>query len=392
MRGIISIFRRPAIVLAICIPTLLGCGSGKFFIPVCQANNTCSSSGGGGGGGASTYGSYAYIANATAIASGAQGTLAAFPIPKQAFTSLNGSSYTLGTPPSAVAASPKGTFLYVATLSGTVVVYSIGANGVLTGGNQVVNVLTPTYMTIDPTGNWLFIIANNSSQLLVFQIDTATGAVVQTNQGTIALSNGTPTQVYVTPNGQNVYVGLGLGGIDSFSFSPTNGVLANHLHYNSLLPGGSSDNAIGSDSKSTYLFVGEAGTGIRVLTIGNGGALSDISGSPFQTQLGPAAIVVDPTNTYLYVANRTANVITGYTIGSTGTLTALSSSPFQAGAGPSSMSLDSTGKYLLVTSINGNPDLEVFSFDTTTAGKLDPVASVLTGTDPAGAISLAVAP
>jgi 6-phosphogluconolactonase (cycloisomerase 2 family) len=129
-----------------------------------------------------------------------------------------------------------------------------------------------------------------------------------------------------------------------------------------------------------------------VLTIGTGGSLQEVTGSPFASQLGPQSIVVDPTNTYVYVANRTANVITGYTLGTDGTLKPLSSSPFATGSTPNAMSLDSTGKYLFVVNSGGSPDLQVFSFDSTTAGKLDSVTSVATGTDPTGAIALSVVP
>ncbi len=374
-----------ALLAAIVLIGTTGCSS--FFVPLCQEYNTCSSGGGTGGSGSGTYSSYAYVANATL------GTLAGIPVPKATFTTLTGSSYTLGTTPSALAATPKGTFLYLATLAGPVFVYAIGTNGTLTLGNngaQVTSTLVPTWMTVDPSGNWLFMVSSSSNQLLIFQINTFNGTLTQTSQGTIALDAGNPTQVYVTPNDQYVYVGLGLGGMDGFTFNSSTGVVSNQIHLATL--GAASDNAIASDNNSAYLFVGEAGKGIRVLTIGTGGALKEVTGSPFASQLGPQSIVVDSTNTYVYVANRTANVITGYTLGTGGTLTQLPNSPFTTGSQPTVMSLDSTGKYLFVVNFGGSPDMQVFSFDATTAGKLDPVTSVATGTDPAGAVALSVVP
>ncbi len=378
--GIRTSARVAAILLVICISVLVGCGSGKFFVPTCQETNSC-------GGGGGTYSSFAYVANATL------GSIALFPIPTAAFTSLTGSTFSLGTPLSAVAATPNGTFLYVATVAGSVFAYSIGTNGAITlanSGNPVASTLTPIWITVDPTGNYLFLISSSISTLLEYQINSTTGALTQMGQGT-PLNTGNPTQVYVTPNGQNVYVGLGTGGLNTFSFNASTGALSNQQHLSTLVAG-AGDNAIAGDNTSTYLFVGEAGSGIRVLTIGAGGSLKEISGSPFQTQLGPSSIVVDPTNSYVYVANRTANVITGYSLASTGALAALSSSPFQTGSGPSSMSLDSTGQYLLVICTGGNPDLQVFSFDSSVGGQLDSVTTTTTGTDPAGAISLAVVP
>jgi hypothetical protein len=381
-----------ALLVAFSMIFVEGCGSGKFFIPECQAYNTCSSSGGGtsGGGGTSANSSYAYVANYN------PGTIAGFPVPKTAFTSLSGTSYALGTPPSAIAANPNGTLLFVATAAGGVFVYLINpSTGVLTLGNNgqpVTSTLNPTWMTVDPSGNWLFMVSNSSPQLLIFQINPTDGVLTQTNQGTIQLSNGNPTQIYVTPNGAHVFVGLGLGGADTFLFNPVNGMVSNQSHIRPLINGGSSDNTFGSDNKSTYLFIGEAGAGIRVLAIGSNGTLNEIPGSPFPSQLGPQSIVVDPTNKFVYVANRTVNVITGYSLATTGALKQLASSPFQTGSGPTQMALDPTGKYIFVICSGGNPDLQVFGFDATTAGKLDSVASATTGTQPAGAISLSVVP
>ena len=354
-----------------------GCGGG-FFIPVCQANNSC------GGGGGGTYSSYAYVANATAA------TLAGFPVPTGTFTTLTGTTYTLGTTPSALAATPNGAFLYVATVAGNIFVYTIGTNGALTlgnGGSPVVQALYPTWMTIDPSGNWLFEVSKSSTQLQIFQIDTSTGLITQTIQGSVGLSTGNPTQVYVTPDDQHVYIGLGPGGTDGFTFDSNSGIVSGKTH---IVPrNGASDNTFAADNNSTYLFIGEAGSGIRVLTVGT---LQEVTGSPFASPLGPQAIVVDPSNTYVYVANRTANVITGYTLGTDGTLKPLSSSPFSTGSLPNAMSLDSTGTYLFVVNSGGSPDLQVFSFDATTPGKLDSVTSVATGTDPTGPVALSVVP
>ncbi len=367
-----------ALLAAVVLIETTGCSG--FFIPVCQANNNC-------GGGNGTYSSYAYVANATT------GTLAGFPVPTATFTTLTGTTYTLGTTPTALAATPNGAFLYVATLAGSIFLYTIGTNGALTLGNSgtpVVQALYPTWMTIDPSGNWLFVVSKSSSQLLIFQINTSTGTITQTSQGTIALSSGNPTQVYVTPDNQYVYIGLGPGGTDGFTFNSSTGVVSGKIH---LVPlNGASDNTFAADNNSAYLFVGEAGTGIRSLAIGTGGGLTEVTGSPFASQLGPQSIVVDPTNAYVYVANRTANLITGYTLGTGGTLTPLSTSPFSTGSAPNAMSLDSTGKYLFVVNSGGSPDMQVFSFDTTTAGKLDSVTSVATGTDPTGAVALSVVP
>lgn len=358
--------------------------------------------------GTSNSASYAYTTTTAAthvyVANQNAGTISGYSLGSGALTSLSGSPYILGAAPGPIVASPSGTLLYAAMAAGPVYVYGINSNGSLTlgnGGQQVTSTYLPTSMTIDRTGNWLFLVSSSSPQLLEYQIDTSTGVLIAPSgnpTSSITLTGGTPMQVYITPNNQFIYVALGTGGVDVFSFDATTGGLSTSpLHLNSLNPATNGDNTIGSDLSSSFLFVGETGSGVRVFTIGSNGSLKEVTGSPFQTPqsdptaIGPAAIVTDPTNKYVYVANRTSSTITGYSLGTTGTLTQLSTSPFTAGTGPLAMSLDTSGQYLLVASYGGGPDLQVFSFDTTSPGKLDTVTSTATGADPTMPISLAVA-
>lgn len=358
------------VFLAVVVPSTTGCSG--FFIPVCQANNDC-------GGGNGTYSSYAYVANSTI------GTIEEFPVPTATFTSLTGSSLSLGAVPTALAATPTGTLLYVSTTSSSVVVYTIGTNGALTQGTAVSSLL-PTGMTVDRSGTWLFVVSSSSQQVVPYQINSSTGAL--TAQSTVVL-DGYPTQVYFTPNNQYVYIGVGNSGTDVFTFNSSTGAMSKVQHL--AASGVGSDNTFAADNNSNYLFIGEAGTGVRECTIGSGGALT-VVGTVGTTEVGPSSIVVDPTNTYVYVSYKGSQEIVGYTLATGGTLTPFSSSPITTGSLPVAMSLDSTGKYLFAISSGGGPDLQVFSFDTTTPGQLDLVTSGATGTDPAGPVALSLVP
>ncbi len=354
-----------------------------------------------------TYGSaaasYIYVANATAS------TLTALSLSSGKLTALSGSPYTLGTAPSAIATTPKGSLLYVASSSGDVYVYTVGTNGALTVGNSGNSVayvgLTPAYMAIDTTGTWLFIISNSAPEMFEYQINSTTGALTAPagNPTSKVTLSSNPAQIYITPNNQYVYVGedpsssgSSVGGTDIFTLDATNGALGNQLHFNAKNPSSGGDNAISSDANSKFLFVGETdsgsngSSGVRVFNIGTGGSVTEVTGSPFTTglYLDPVAIAMDPTNAYVYVASHASNNITGYSLGSTGALTLLSTSPFTAGTTLAAMSLDATKQYMVVIASGGNPDLQVFSFDATSPGKLDPIANSATGTTP---ISMAVA-
>ncbi len=353
-----------------------------------------------------TYGSaaasYIYVANATAS------TLTALSLSSGTLTALSGSPYTLGTAPSAVAITPSGSLLYVASSSGNVYVYTVAANGSLTlgnSGNPVTSLLNPSYMTVDKTGTWLFLISQSLTQMSEYQINPTTGVLTApagTPTSTVTLSSN-PAQIYITPNNQYVYVGedpsssgSSVGGTDIFTLDATNGALSNPLHFNAKNPSSGGDNAISSDANSKFLFVGETDSGsngvsgVRVFTIGTGGSVTEITGSPFTNglYLDPIAIAMDPTNAYVYVASHASNNITGYSLGSTGALTLLTTSPFTAGTTLVAMSLDATKQYMVVIASGGNPDLQVFSFDATSPGKLDPIVNSATGTTP---ISMAVA-
>ena len=65
-----------------------------------------------------------------------------------------------------------------------------------------------------------------------------------------------------------------------------------------------------------------------------------------------------------------------------GTLTEITGSPFSTGTTPIDIAEDASGKYVGVVCNGGGQDLEVYSFDATTLGKLDAAASATTGTDP----------
>ena len=376
-----SIIVRPFLFLLLAaIPVMTGCGN--FFIPVCQANNSCNN--------IPTSANYIYVANQATDA------IAGFSLTTGKLAALSGSPYTLGVPPSAMATTPSGSLLYVAASTGSVAVYTIASTGVLTLGNNgaaVAQTFSPTYMAVDTTGSWLFLVSNTSPQILEYQINPSTGVLTAPTPPTYTLTGGNPTQIYVTPNNQYVYIGLGTGGVDVFTLNSSTGALSNRQHLNSLNPSLNADNAIGSDANSKFLFVGETGTGggIRVFTIGNGGGLTEIKGSPFSSGLGPSAIAMDPTNAFVYVASKTAGTIAGYTLGSTGTLTQLSASPFAAGTSPIALSLDATRQYLAVASNGGSPDLQIYSFDAATPGTLDAASNASTGTDPTVPIALAVA-
>ncbi len=114
--------------------------------------------------------------------------------------------------------------------------------------------------------------------------------------------------------------------------------------------------------------------GSRSSALGQAGALTPVTGTPFAAGSGTFAVTLDPTGTYVYAANRTDGTISGYTIvpGTTTaalSLTPLSGSPYASGTGVQALGMDSTGKYLLAVAVGGSPDLTMYSFDIPVPGE-----------------------
>jgi 6-phosphogluconolactonase (cycloisomerase 2 family) len=113
-------------------------------------------------------------------------------------------------------------------------------------------------------------------------------------------------------------------------------------------------------------------------SVGSGGVLTALTGSPFAAGVQPSAIASDPTNTYVYVTDYASGNVRGYTVSSNGALTALSGSPFLAGDQPTAVVVDPSYAYAYVTS---------YTDDTVTAysmssGILTSIGSYATGLEP----------
>lgn len=377
-------WKRLSRVIAVLVPVCVGlclAGCGKFFIDT----NT----GGGGGGGTAT-GNYLYVANGTAA------SVAGFSIGTTGIANTPNSPYTLGVAPSAMAVTPNGQYLYVASGSGAAIYgYSISGNGslrLLNGGNALITGVSVSAMKVDPSGNWL-IAADLLSLARVFSINLSNGLLTQ--QGTQNLDPGAPNHIVFTPNNGLVYISLGTGGVDIFTFTQSSGALSKTSQM--LLPkvsGQYSDNGLAVDPAGKYLFVAETGgKGLRELSIAANGALTEVTGSPFQTGLGPTGVLVDSTGGYVYVTNRTDGTISAFSLSSTGGLTAITGSPFATGVRPVDLAEDTSNSFLGVACVGGNPDFQVFtigSASSTTPGGLTSFART-SGNNPSGALAVVAA-
>jgi 6-phosphogluconolactonase len=377
-----SVQQWTAIAIAAMLPAFTGCAG--FFPPI----------NGGGGGGGGTTGNFVYVANQAASSIGG------FSIGAGTLTQVSGAPLAAGYKPLSMVVTPSNTLLYVGSATG-VFVYFINSDGSLTTpatGSQPAGVFA-TSMTVSPDGQWLIVLDGTTQQLDIFQINASTGALSSvTAPATYSITSGTwqPTMVRFSPDGTLIFAALGTGGDAVFTFNTATGVAVSSQ---SLSTGNSAtgDYGLVVDSKTAYLYVARSGTngGIAAFSIGAGGTLTPVTGSPFAAGSGTFAVTLDKTGTYLYAANRTDGSISGYTIvpGTTVaalSLTPLGGSPYPSGAGVQALGADATGKFVLAVAVSGGPDMTMYSFDIPVPGKLDPATSVATGVDPAGAVALAL--
>jgi 6-phosphogluconolactonase len=348
-----------------------------------------------------TTGDYLYVAN------GNNTNIAGFGVSTAgALSVLPSSPYNNGVAAQSLAITPTNTFLYAATTSG-IFCYLINSDGSITiqnSGSAVAADVVATSMQVDSTGNYLLAAGISTSiaaqAIGIYQINTSTGLLTALSGSPLALYTGnastatvvTPTAMLITPNNSYVYVSLQSLGVQVLTLG-TGGALSTGTTPTFLPPLKTSispaDYGLASDPNSKFLFVCELNTGLRVLSIGTSGTLNEISGSPYATGTGPTGVVLDPTGSYVYVANKGSNNISAFTLTlASGKLVAVSGSPFSSGGQlPIGFVNDNTKTYLAVINsgsngTTGNSDLQLFKFDATVDGKLDPVATATTGTDP----------
>jgi 6-phosphogluconolactonase len=374
--------RRLVCAFGSCVALLALSSCGKFFPPL-------TSGGGGSSGGGSASGDYLYAGNLGTSPL----TIAGFTIANSALSVTSGAPWSVSLEPNALAVTPDDTYLYMGSAAGGIYVYSIGSSGGLTlanNGTPVATGVAPGVLRVDPTGKWLLGADALAGEAYVFQIGTG-GVLTAISASVVTLNATVPaTDLEITPSGNYVFVADGTAGIYTLSFNSTSGALAQVNSVLSPRQSGDADYGMAIAPSGSYLFAAETGIGaVRIFTISSSGTLTETSGSPVSTGTGPFAVLVDSTGSYVYVANRTSGTVSAFLLSNSGALTAISGSPFTTGSLPVGMVEDKSDSYVAVLCAGGNPDLQIFKFNASTAGALQSFATASTGTDPTEASSIA---
>jgi 6-phosphogluconolactonase len=248
-------------------------------------------------------GQFAYVVGG-GLGGDIPGSISAYTIDPEtgALTQVPGSPFTLGGQPSSVAADPMGEFVYVAGGPGAgprggVSGYRIDKkSGALEpiSGSPFLTEHFPFSITVDPTGNFVYVtcgarvIGIPDPTISAYTIDRKTGALTQV-PGSPYNAGLPPLSVTVDPTGQFVYVANFLiGGISAYTIDKATGALTQL--------GGFTDSngprSVAVDPTGKFLYAADYyGSSVSAYTIDQTtGALTLLSGSAFPIGFEPLSM------------------------------------------------------------------------------------------------------
>jgi 6-phosphogluconolactonase len=263
-----------------------------------------------------------------------------------------------------LAADPSGTAVY-ATSAGTggpnVVALTVNAaSGALTA--VAVNQTLPVpagKIAVDPKGKNAYVIPDpgaNTAELFGFSIDPTTHGLTALANQPIVLP-GIPNDVTVDPSGGFVYITFqGTPGheISGFSRVPNTGLLTT-LGPPFANTGGDSPQGIRVTPNGDFVVVANLATSnvsVLSLTIGSG-VLNNVASSPFATGNSPIPVAIDPSGNVVLVGNTGGDSLSAYTIGAGGVLNPVSGTPVPLGSisQPQSVAVDPLDKFVYISTI-----------------------------------------
>jgi DNA-binding beta-propeller fold protein YncE/DNA-binding winged helix-turn-helix (wHTH) protein len=241
-----------------------------------------------------------------------------------ALVELEGSPYPAGSGPVAVAIHPSNEFVYVANvISNDLYVYARDAKGDLKKIAYRQVGTHPFFVNVTPSGRLLYVSNQDDGTVSAFKLDKGGGELTPV-PGSPFATGLRPRYITVDPEGRFAYV-INYG--------------VNPLPTREAACIGTYGNARGR------------GCTISVFKIDqNTGALSDIPGSPFESDgVNPVAAAIDAEGKYLLVTNMTSDNVSVYEVNrATGAIRRVRNSPFATDNGPTSIALDWSDDFVYV--------------------------------------------
>ena len=303
------------------------------------------------------------------LAAGAGGAAA-----QPAFVPVPGSPFAVRPPAGPLAFSPDGGLLATGySLATALSVFSVSSSGVpapvtgspFTSGGQSV--------AFSPSGNLLASTGTGQGSVLVFLVNSSSGALTPGTGSPVSISDPDPESVAFSPDGRFLAVSGAGARIFMFSVNPTTGALAPVT--GSPFLSTSAGFSVAFSPSGKFLATADPNDDtVSVFEVSSStGVLTPVTGSPFAAGAGPISVAYSPDGALLATADSRDNAVSMFSVSSsTGGLTEVSDSPFDTGSAPSAVAFSPAGG-LLATDNFGDSTVSLFSVDAAT-GDLTSVA------------------
>jgi 6-phosphogluconolactonase (cycloisomerase 2 family) len=317
-----------------------------------------------------------------------------------ALTAVSGAGVATGTAPFAMLFTPAGDAAFVSNAgSNNISSYTVNGNGALTAGSTTSSGGTsPMGMAIDGGGHFLFVANQGTSidpasgTVSVFSISSVALTLVGTTvSDETALPNNPPISVTgpvavaVTPDAKFLYVANQIQNTVSIFSVDATGALTRAIFPATV---GTSPSALAISSNGKFLYVANSGSnnvqGFSICGTATpacltpDGTLTEVTGSPISTGLGPSYVAISSTGNFAYVVDQQSNQLSSYKVNvGSGLLTATTPVPaISTGLHPSSVVISSGEQFVYVANTGANT-ISQFTMDDTT-GALTVVGTPIT--------------
>jgi 6-phosphogluconolactonase (cycloisomerase 2 family) len=247
---------------------------------------------------------------------------------------------------------------------------SSSGGGISQGGNPTGGLVAFGYFA-DFSRNGL-----PSTGMALQQLDLTTGSFTSITAFAPPVVPPFPTGITIV-NKKYAYVSSSDGNVYGFAIDGTTGFFTSTPNSPYIVAGG---NSIASNAEGTLVFVGDTGgQQITSFTINADGSLTTV-GTYATTGVNPVVMTTDGLSKYVYAtAGKGSTAVAEFTIGSGGALTAVTGSPVASNI--SSIASEPSGKFLFGVSYQaGDNNVQVYSISST--GSLALVSTVATSSTP----------
>ncbi len=285
-------------------------------------------------------------------------------------------SIAAGANPVVGAATPNGSFIYVANNAAAAILsYSVDAkSGALTplGSTSNGTGSAPSFLIVDAAGKHLYVSKRAGASIATFDIGT-TGVLTPSATTPESATVNAPRGMVLSLAGDFLFVANEQEQVSTFKVDPTTGALSGRVDISAP---GSPIGILHHRTKKVIYVTAANGQGVYTFSYDATGALTAL-GAVKTTGTTPIGAAIDLAGAYLYVANAGDATISAFPIDpTTGALGTLVSSSLGAGqTGSRGITVDPAGKYLVVS---GDLNL-VTVLAIGTAGAVTPLPNAIKG-------------